>query len=78
MPEYYGWSNTAEHCGLREDPVLSTMPMGNPVGPGESSARLWERDDVKKPATLRPNSRAGWRGEESVSYRTWNRGGVEV
>jgi putative transposase len=57
--EHYAWSSAAGHCGLRNDPLLSTFLGIVPVRAEDWSAWLAEKDDEKILATIRLRTRTG-------------------
>jgi putative transposase len=57
--ENYPWSSATAHCGMRDDPVLSSLPKGRPAAREEWSAWLAEGDDAKMLARLRLYTRTG-------------------
>ena len=57
--ENYAWSSATAHCGLRKDPVLSSLPKVRPPESEDWVAWLAEKDDEKMLAMLRLNTRTG-------------------
>jgi putative transposase len=57
--EDYPWSSAAAHCGLRDDPLLCSLPEPRPAATTNWSAWLADTDDERILAKLRLHTRTG-------------------
>lgn len=57
--EDYPWSSAAAHCGLRDDPLLCSLPEPRPATTTNWSAWLADTDDERILAKLRLHTRTG-------------------